>query len=255
MADLALKDRLQPALLDRLIDDERAVALIRVVTSESALRELGLPLQSLVDILGARGLTPQRQSIDGNTVELLFTASRDHTSPAQLRTLILRPPCAPDGVALQSFATLESTVVPNVELEPAERRNISMRKLRECVQRDLGWLLNSINLDSAEDLSAFPQVASSVLNFGLPSFAGRMTSSIDQNEVAHRLKRAIELFEPRLSGVHVSPDAPREGEDDGTIRFSIEADLWGQPASQHLLLRTTIDVITGDITLAEVGGR
>jgi type VI secretion system protein ImpF len=255
MADLALKDRLQPALLDRLIDDERAIVQVRLVTSVARLRELALTSQALVDILAAQGLARQREEVAGDILELQFTASRNHASPAQLRVLVLRPPGAPNGVTLQSFATLESSVVPNAELEPAERRIISMRKLRECVHRDLGWLFNSVNLDSAEDLTPFPEVASSVLNFGMPSFAGRMTSSIDLNDIAQRLKRTIELFEPRLSGVRVSAEPAREGGDDGTLQFAIEAELWGQPVSQHLRLRTTIDVITGDVVLKETGGR
>lgn len=145
-------------------------------------------------------------------------------------------------------------MVPNTELESTERRQISMRRLRECVHRDLSWLFNSVNLDSAQDLSAVPEVAASVLNFGLPSFAGRMTSSIDQQQAAERLRRAIELFEPRLSGVRVAPRPRVEGEDDGTLEFTIEAELWGQPASQHLQLRTTIDVMSGDVTLTEERG-
>ena len=80
--------------------------------------------------------------------------------------------------------------MPNVELEPADRRILSMRRLRECVLRDLGWLFNSLNLDScAGPAVRYPQVAASVLNFGLPSFAGRMTSSIDPQESADRLRR------------------------------------------------------------------
>ncbi len=86
-----------------------------------------------------------------------------------------------------------------------------MRRLRECVLRDLGWLFNSLNLQSTQDLQPVPQVASSVLNFGLPSFAGRMASSIDPLESAEQLRRAVELFEPRLSAVRVKPQPSNEG--------------------------------------------
>jgi type VI secretion system protein ImpF len=254
MAELALTDRLQPALLDRLIDDERSIVLVKVTTSIDLLEQLALSPEAFADILRGQGLTPQKQERQGGTLELHCTASREHASPAHLRSLIIKPPGAPGGVALQSFASFESQVVPNVELESAERRMISMRRLRECVYRDLGWLFNSINLDSAQDLDHVPYVAASVLNFGLPSFAGRMASSIDQNQAAGRLRRAIELFEPRLSSVRVTPRPPREGEDDGTLEFTIEAELWGQPVSQHLQLRTKIDVMSGDVLVAEDRG-
>jgi type VI secretion system protein ImpF len=251
MADLALNERLQPALLDRLIDDERTVALVTVLADVAALERLQLPVQALIDILVGQGMSLQQRESAGDFIELRFTASRSHANPAQLRALVLRPRGAPDGVQLQSFATVQSASVPNVELEPADRRNLSMRRLRECVLRDLGWLFNSLNLDSSQDLESVPHVASSVLNFGLPSFAGRMASSIDPMESAERLRRAVELFEPRLSAVKVKPQPPGQDDSDGTLEFTIEAQLWGYPTPQQIELHTKIDTMTGDIAVTE----
>jgi type VI secretion system protein ImpF len=251
MADLALTERLQPALLDRLIDDERTVALVSVVAETTALQRLKLPEQALIDILTAQGMSLQHREPAGDFLHLRFTASRAHANPSQLRALLVRPPGAPEGVQLQSFATVQSASVPNVELEPADRRMLSARRLRECVLRDLGWLFNSLNLDSTQDLEAVPHVASSVLNFGLPSFAGRMTSSIDPVESAERLRRAVELFEPRLSSVRVKPEPSTDEQSDGTLEFTIEAQLWGHPTPQQLELHTRIDTMTGDIAVTE----
>jgi type VI secretion system protein ImpF len=251
MADLALNERLQPALLDRLIDDERTVALVSVTVETAALQRLELPEQALIDILVAQGMSLQQRESGGDVLELRFTASRAHANPSQLRALVLRPPRAPDGVQLQSFATVQSASAPNVELESADRRMLSMRRLRECVLRDLGWLFNSLNLESSQDLQSVPQVASSVLNFGLPSFAGRMASSIDPMESADRLRRAVELFEPRLSMVRVKPQPRSEEESDGTLEFTIDAQLWAYPLPQQLELYTKIDTMTGDITVSE----
>jgi type VI secretion system protein ImpF len=251
MADLALNERLQPALLDRLIDDERTVALVNVSVEVAALKRLKLPDQALIDILTAQGMTLQKREPAGDFLQLRFTASRSHANPAQLRALVVRPPGAPDGVQLQSFATVQSASIPNVELEPAERRMLSTRRLRECVLRDLAWLFNSLNLDSTQDLTSVPHVAASVLNFGLPSFAGRMTSSIDPLESADRLRQAVELFEPRLSSVRVKPEPHPEDDNDGTLEFTIEAQLWGHPSPQQLELHTRIDTMTGDIAVTE----
>jgi type VI secretion system protein ImpF len=254
MAELGLKDRLQPALLDRLIDDERSVIVIKVSTSLEVLEQLMLPVDAFIEILRGQGLTMQRQERADGAIALHCTSSRAGAGPAQLRSLVLRPPGAPQGVSLGSVATFESRVVPNTELESSERRLISMRRLREYVHRDLGWLFNAVSLDSEQDLSAVPQVASSVLNYGLPAFAGRMASSIDQSQAAERLRKAIELFEPRLSDVRVQPRLTEEGADDGALEFTIEAELWGQPVSQHLQLRTKIDLMTGDISLTDDRG-
>jgi type VI secretion system protein ImpF len=258
MADLALNDRLQPALLDRLLDDERTITLIRIVVSRQSLEHLQLPLPALLDILRGQDLTLREQHSAGEEIALDFTSSRAHASPAALRSLVLRPPGAPEGIALQTFARLDASSIANAELEPPERRMLSRARLRECVQRDVSWLFNAPNLESVEDLASYPHVASSVLNFGLPSFAGRMTSSIDVQMLAEQLRRTVELFEPRLRAVRVAPaEAPPEGgaaERDATLEFTIEADLWGQPAPQPLRLRTKIDTLSGDVTVSEARG-
>ncbi|HTV77329.1 MAG TPA: type VI secretion system baseplate subunit TssE [Steroidobacteraceae bacterium] len=254
MVDLSLNDRLQPALLDRLLDDERTIALITVRVDPAALERVKLPLPALLDILRAQGLSLRSEEQAGETVELKFTASRAHVSPSQLRALILKPAGAPQGVTLQSLATLEATSIPNVELESSERRQLSRAKLRECVLRDLGWLFNSLNLDSTQDLGPFAEVPTSVLNYGLPSFAGRMVSSINPTEAAAELRRTVECFEPRLRNVRVRPLEADEAHTDGTLEFAIEAELWGQPHPQHLQLRTWIDMVSGDIAIAEARG-
>lgn len=250
MAELSLTDRLQPALLDRLLDDERTVAFVRFLVERSALERLRLPLPALLDILHAQGLTLEHQGITGDLVELHFTAARSRANPAQLRAFVIHPPGEPDGVMLQSFATLECSSIPNKQLEPPERRTLSRAKLRECVLRDLTWLFNSLSLEASQDLDPFPCVSDSVLNYGLPSFAGCMISSIDPLQAAEQLRRAVERFEPRLRSVRVRPMPPvHEAQRDtgAVLEFMIEADLWGQPVAQRMELTTRIDTLSGDI--------
>jgi len=251
MSDLALNERLQPALLDRLIDDDRSIALFNISVDVEALQNAGLPQQALVDMLSAHGLKLQKESVADNALELQFTASRPHANPAQLRALVLTPPGAARGIALQTFATIHSSSIPNLELESTERRMLSMRKLRECVLRDLGWLFNSLSLDSEQSLEHLTYVSDSVLNFGLPSFAGQASTSINPAEAAGRLRQAIEQFEPRLSNVRVKPLPVTDGHNDGTLEFEIEAQLWGYPSAQQLQLQTRIDTISGDIGVSE----
>lgn len=252
MPELSLTDRLQPALLDRLLDDERTVAFVRILVEREALERLRLPLPGLIDILHAQGLTLEQHDTKDDLVELRFTAARARANPAQLRAFVINPPGAPDGVMLQSFATLEFTSVPNKQLEPPERRTLSRARLRECVIRDLTWLFNSLSLEASQDLDSFPCVSESVLNYGLPSFAGCMISSIDPLQAAEQLRRAVERFEPRLRSVRVRPTPPvHEAQRDtgAVLEFMIEADLWGQPVAQRMELTTRIDTLSGDISV------
>ena len=79
------------------------------------------------------------------------------------------------------------------------RSPISESGLRREVMTDLLGVLNTTNLNAAEDLSAYPAVRSSILNYGFPDLSSR---SIDENslsDVARDIQTALATFEPRLA--------------------------------------------------------
>jgi type VI secretion system protein ImpF len=259
MAELSLKERLQPALLDRLIDESRYITTFRLTIEREQLSRLRIVVKDLLAILSSQGLRPDdddpipSESGEG-PVTLTLAAASASLSPAQLKAFVIRPPGAPQGVSLQSFCQIESLTSLNAKPESADKRMISMRRLRESVQRDLGWLLNSASLDTTEDLTPYPEVAKSVANYGMPSFAGTALHSIDPQVTARRIQEAIEVFEPRLSKVHVVTEGDEDKHDSMTLSFRIEGELWGQPMTQHVVLHTHIDVETGDVRLGDSAG-
>jgi type VI secretion system protein ImpF len=98
-------------------------------------------------------------------------------------------------------------------------------------------------------------VRRSVLNYGLRSLAGKPVSSVDPVEVSRRIRDAIAYFEPRLSGIRVTPEVQDDKVEGMTLSFLVEAELWGQPVAQHVSLRTSIDVETGDVAVADRAAR
>ncbi len=130
---------------------------------------------------------------------------------------------------------------------------MSMRRLREYVCRDLAALLNAMSLESSQELTRYPDVQSSVLNFGMPSLAGTAVVSVDPLKTAALIEQAINRFEPRLRKVRVTPEPSGDGADGHALSFKIDAELWGQPAAQHLILRTRIDMDSGNVSVAEAG--
>jgi type VI secretion system protein ImpF len=253
MAELSLKERLQPALFDRLIDDDRYVTTFQVSTRTAKLQELKLSAEQLLGMLRAQGLKHDGADSARTEVETItwrFSAGSVAPSPAQLKAFVIKPPGAPHGIELQAFCTIESRTSLNDQVDPGAKHMISMRRLRECVQRDLSWLLNTGNLAVVQDLSRYPLVARSVLNYGMPSLAGRMVTSVDVSVTAKRLQEAITTYEPRLSRVQVTPEVTKDS-DEMTLSFKIDAELWGQPVAQHLVLRTSIDIDTGDVRISD----
>src|SRR5260370_12294433 len=57
---------------------------------------------------------------------------------------------------------------PEKKQESRDQRVVSLRRLREGVLRDLAWLLNATNMAVLEDLTDYPYVAQSVLNYAMP---------------------------------------------------------------------------------------
>jgi type VI secretion system protein ImpF len=261
MAELGLREQLQPALLDRLLDDERFVTLIQVCARGAELERLRLKPSELADILQARGLKPlPRQSgqgvkLEADEQEFWFSSAGRSVGLQQIKESMIRPPGAPGGASLQSFCRIHAHAVLNVHTDMLERGSFNMRRLRESAFRDLRWLLNSMSLDTTEELSRYPQVERSVLNYGMPALAGRTMSSIDPRLTAERIALAIRTFEPRLSKVRVTAEKREMGNHEFALEFKIEAELWGQPAPQQLLMSTRIDLDTGQVSLREGSGR
>jgi type VI secretion system protein ImpF len=259
MAQLSLRERLQPALLDRLIDDERLLTCYEFLFQRAELRKLGIPERDLGGILSAHGLRAVESADDAtsaadpNILRLLFTAPAGRVSLVQLKSLALKPPGKPQGVALQSFCEIVARNVVNDTAESGELRAVTTRRLREYVRRDLDALLNCANLDAVVDLSAWPHVQSSVVNFGMPSLAGRMARTVDPQQIAGAIELAIRRFEPRLSSLQVTAEMGEEGKETHVLAFRIEAQLWGQPQPLQLVLRTSIDVDTGSVNVADSG--
>lgn len=254
MAELSLRERLQPSLLDRLVDEERLLIQYDVRLSLSALHCVGISERDLVDILCAQGLErDSRPSAAGdNLLHLRFFAPHGRVSLSRLKTLTLKPPAGAQDVALQTLCSIDAQAITNDTPESGDQRFASMRRLREYVCRDLALLLNSTGLDEALDLTRYPEVQRSVLNYGMPSLAGRAAMAIDIEGTARAIAEAIRRFEPRLTSVRVTPDPQTDGEEH-QLSFRIEAELWGQPSSQHLVLRTQIDPESGDVNVRDAG--
>ncbi len=145
---------------------------------------------------------------------------------------------------------------PDKPVESRDKRVISASKLRECVTRDIAWLLNCVNLGKEELLADYPDVARSVVNFGIPDLTGAAVAGLDGAMLQRQLRDAIHAFEPRLTAVTlkvmVSADAARM--DRRSLSFRIDSEMWAQPLPLNLYLKTDVDLETGRFNVADTGG-
>jgi type VI secretion system protein ImpF len=130
---------------------------------------------------------------------------------------------------------------------------MSLNEYRAQVRRDLAWLLNTANLAAVLDLDEYPEVADSVVNFGVPDIAGLTSSCVDANELQKALKKIIIRFEPRLVprslriGVEVNADELNHN----AMCFVINGDLRADPSPVPISLRSELDLETGQFSVRE----
>jgi type VI secretion system protein ImpF len=143
---------------------------------------------------------------------------------------------------------------PDASREGREQRASSARAQRASVMRDLGWLLNAQGIASAQDITRYPGVAGSVLNFGFTDLAGKSASNLDVARIERLMSDAIAAFEPRIVAGTLRVRALQS--DDAALQhnalaFMIEGDLHAYPVPERLYLRTELDLESGQANLYE----
>lgn len=139
---------------------------------------------------------------------------------------------------------------PGERTERREERVIDLRKLREIVQRDLSWLLNTSDNAKLFDAKRYPNVARSVLNYGIREVAGDYSTAERAEIIRRSIAEAIRDFEPRLHAGSVEVRMRNEVSSGTTlVSYDIVADMWAQPLPMELYLRSEVDVTTGQTDL------
>ena len=140
------------------------------------------------------------------------------------------------------------------KVEGREDRVISRSQLRSFVLRDLIWLFNTTNLSAEVDFTGHPLAEQSTLNYGLVPLSGKLLSSLDLAELEEVMRQTIISFEPRIlpSTLTVRGLASSDAlTHHNTFSFEIAGTLWAQPYPLELLLKTDVDLESGEIRIAE----
>jgi len=128
--------------------------------------------------------------------------------------------------------------------ESRNQRVVSLSRYRKGVLRDLEWLFNSSAtlMEETPDFTMrdYPEARRSVLNYGVRQLCG--LSSPDLDKLRADLAEAVQFFEPRITSrsliIHADLDR-------NLITLEINGDLWAHPLPDHLHVKTTVDVETG----------
>lgn len=146
---------------------------------------------------------------------------------------------------------------PDKTQESREARLISARRLRAAVLRDLAWLFNSSRqIGNEMDAERYPYCATSTLAYGLPPLAGNSASSMDGETLETNIRDAIIAFEPRIVPESLQVHALMSEaslDHHNQIQLEIRGSLWSVPVPIEMLLRTDLDLESGEIRVQDLG--
>lgn len=144
---------------------------------------------------------------------------------------------------------------PETQVEPREMRVMTRNRLREAVLRDISWLLNTTQVSGEHDWREAPLAQHSVINYGLPALSGTTASSLDAVDLESQVKRALIDFEPRLVASTLRVEAlvdELQMDHHNVVSFRISGNLWAQPVPFEMLLRTEVDLESGQVNVQDL---
>lgn len=139
----------------------------------------------------------------------------------------------------------------------SDRFSFGIERYREAVFRDLSWLLNSVSPARPEEIEGFPEVQSSVLNYGMPPLSGSVAAGMDPRRLQEAIREVVRRFEPRIlpEGLRVTVSTDKDAMTRRALTFRVEGVLWSQPVPEHIYLRTELDLESGHVLVANLGSR
>ena len=142
---------------------------------------------------------------------------------------------------------------PGALKESREKAVMSPQQLRLALLRDLGNLLNTPAPIASEGITEFPNVAASVINYGVPDLTGITASGVPASALERDIQKAIQNFEPRLDRKSVTVRVL--GEEDGahpnTLALEIKGQVISNPMPESLYIKTQLDLETGQLSLKD----
>ncbi len=131
----------------------------------------------------------------------------------------------------------------------ADLERFNEQAVRATVMRELAWLLNTVNLESSVDLTPFPHVRTSVLNYGVSDMTGKSTTTQGLKARASRIKAAIETFEPRIAPGSLTVESDMNEDRLNTTRFVIRCDISQAVEAIPVRVVTDFEGDTGEATV------
>jgi type VI secretion system protein ImpF len=144
---------------------------------------------------------------------------------------------------------------PSKRTERADSVYVTETRLRVALLRDLAWLLNATDATSHIDFEGLPEAESSVINYGMMPLAGQLLSELDWKDVEAGIRRSILSFESRILRDTLVVELLKTADSlahHNTLQFEIRCQFWSMPYPLELLLKTSLDLETGQVVVTDL---
>jgi type VI secretion system protein ImpF len=139
-----------------------------------------------------------------------------------------------------------ASAAPKPRARTVQRSAITEKALREDLVLDLEALMNCVSLDSTLNLTEFPTVSKSILNFGFPDIAHRSIDELAASDIDGEIEAVLRRYEPRLvpntirviRDKNIDPAALK-------IRYLVHGDLMCEPLNVPIDFVADVEVNTG----------
>lgn len=125
------------------------------------------------------------------------------------------------------------------------------RALKATIRRELGWLLNTVQFEALNNLEPYPEVQTSVLNYGLPDLVGLTMLKRSLHERARAIRKAIRTFEPRLDAASLKVDLTDVEPHGLSAAFLIQGDITAAAQAMPVKFRTELNPETAAVEVQE----
>jgi type VI secretion system protein ImpF len=141
---------------------------------------------------------------------------------------------------------------PQRQTEAPGEYTVTRSQMRDIVQRDLAFLLNTTSIEDQIDREWYPHAASSTVNFGVPPLAGAFMATRKWAEIEQIIRRAIVDFEPRLipDTLRIAPLAEPDAEvQHNVLAFEVRGMVHMDPYPLEFMVQSSLDLETSQVNV------
>jgi type VI secretion system protein ImpF len=133
------------------------------------------------------------------------------------------------------------------------REGTNEETLRRHLSNDLASLMNTISLDAMVDLTDYPYIQKSIINFGFSDLSSLADRGFAAAEMSRFIRETLIRHEPRLIPASIEINVNKDAESvTQRLTFDISADMVASPVDVPLDFVAEVDMGAGKIQMTKL---